>query len=182
MLELKDLLRVFTDAASHVPRHRRLKWASLPPAHEEITDTPPRLFVRFVETLGSAEFLSAVSMLLLDGANPSVDATELPLSVCENFAVDVQLSVRLLPPSHFIFDADSLDIQALKQVVEEVSRTLQRVAGDVVQAPFLSVTQDGESTTEPKEQILLLLNFLSVALDAKQLASKVDAARASVAR
>ncbi|KAK4702660.1 U3 small nucleolar RNA-associated protein 10, partial [Phenoliferia sp. Uapishka_3] len=142
LADLKDLLRVFTDAASHVPRHRRLK-----------------LFVRFVETLGSKEFLSAVSMLLLESASPSADATELPLSVFENFSVDVQLF-------------------ALKQVVEEVSRSLLRLAGDVVQAPFLSLTLDGENS-DPKEQILSLINFLALALEAKQLASKVDAARAA---
>lgn len=75
--ELKKLLRVFTDAATHVPRHRRIK-----------------LFVRFVQTLGASDFLSCVSMLLVDKAQ-GTDPNSLPLSVFESFPVDVQLSVCL---------------------------------------------------------------------------------------
>jgi U3 small nucleolar RNA-associated protein 10 len=85
LAELKDLLRAFTDAAAHVPRHRRIN-----------------LFVRLVETLGAKEFLSAVSMLLVDKAG-KVDESALPLVLFEHFDVDVQLS-------------------ALKQSVEEVAR------------------------------------------------------------
>ncbi|GAA5867626.1 hypothetical protein JCM8547_001319 [Rhodosporidiobolus lusitaniae] len=72
--ELKDLLRAFTDAAAHVPRHRRIN-----------------LFVRLVETLGAKEFLSAVAMLLVEKAG-KVDGEPLPLVLFEHFDVDVQLS------------------------------------------------------------------------------------------
>lgn len=78
--DLKKLLRVFTDAATHVPRHRRIK-----------------LFVRFVQTLGASDFLSCVSMLLVDKAIKGTDPTSLPLSVFESFPVEVQLSVCLFP-------------------------------------------------------------------------------------
>ncbi|GAA6036252.1 hypothetical protein JCM8097_006859 [Rhodosporidiobolus ruineniae] len=73
LAELKDLLRAFTDAAAHVPRHRRIN-----------------LFVRLVETLGAKEFLSAVAMLLVDKAG-KVDESALPLVLFESFDVDVQL-------------------------------------------------------------------------------------------
>ncbi|GAA5888324.1 hypothetical protein JCM6882_008581 [Rhodosporidiobolus microsporus] len=71
--ELKDLLRAFTDAAAHVPRHRRIN-----------------LFVRLVETLGAKEFLSAVAMLLVDRAG-KIDESALPLTLFEHFEVDTQL-------------------------------------------------------------------------------------------
>ena len=73
--DLKDLVRVFTDAATHVPRHRRNK-----------------LFVRFVATLGPKEFLSAVCMLLVDRAAKPAEACALPLAVLDCFPVDVQLA------------------------------------------------------------------------------------------
>ncbi|BGP19830.1 hypothetical protein JCM10213_003139 [Rhodosporidiobolus nylandii] len=72
--ELKDLLRAFTDAAAHVPRHRRIN-----------------LFVRLVETLGAKEFLSAVAMLLVDKAG-KIDESALPLALTEHFGVEVQLA------------------------------------------------------------------------------------------
>ncbi len=61
-----------------------------------------RLFVRFVETLGAREFLSAVTMLLLD-KNHANDAAALPLAVVESFPVEVQLTVCSLP---FLFFLD----------------------------------------------------------------------------
>lgn len=55
--------------------------------------------MRFIETLGPQEFLSAVAMLLLDNATPAADATALPLSIFETFGVEVQLVVRSV---HFL--------------------------------------------------------------------------------
>ncbi|BGP43235.1 snoRNA-binding rRNA-processing protein utp10 [Rhodotorula kratochvilovae] len=75
LAELKDLLRAFTDAAAHVPRHRRIN-----------------LFTRLVETLGAKQFLSAVAMLLVDKAGKSSDAAALPLALVEHFGVETQLA------------------------------------------------------------------------------------------
>lgn len=75
LAELRDLLRAFTDAAAHVPRHRRIN-----------------LFTRLVETLGAKQFLSAVAMLLVDKAGKSSDAGALPLALAEHFDVATQLS------------------------------------------------------------------------------------------
>ncbi|GAA5933796.1 hypothetical protein JCM3775_000286 [Rhodotorula graminis] len=79
LAELRELLRAFTDAAAHVPRHRRIN-----------------LFTRLVETLGAKQFLSAVAMLLVDKAgNKSSDAAALPLALVEHFDVATQLSAYL---------------------------------------------------------------------------------------
>ncbi|GAA5903947.1 hypothetical protein JCM5296_002463 [Sporobolomyces johnsonii] len=133
VIDLKDLLRAFTDAAAHVPRHRR-----------------SNLFVRFVETLGPRDFLSAVAMLLVDRAGKSLDESALPVALFDNFAVDVQLA-------------------ALKQVIEELAR-------------LVNLETDAAETASPakaKEQSLTLLAFLGYALEAKQLLSKIDSARAA---
>ncbi|ORY85937.1 U3 small nucleolar RNA-associated protein 10 [Leucosporidium creatinivorum] len=138
--DLKELLSIFTDAAAHVPRHRRIS-----------------LFVRFVETLGAQEFLSAVAMLLVDKEVKAVDGTALPLALFENFSVDVQLT-------------------AFGQVIAEVGRLLEG------EKSFLDLATDSNEagpSTAVQEQVLNLLNFLALGLETKQLLSKVDAARAA---
>lgn len=117
--DLKELLRVFTDAAAHVPRHRRIKCVLLAalPAHR-LTESR-RLFVRFVETLGADEFLSPVSLLLLDKSIKAVDTEALLLAIFEGFPVEVQLS-------------------AIKHALEEVPRLLLRGTGNAA-VPFLDL-------------------------------------------
>ncbi|GAA5990412.1 hypothetical protein JCM10908_007359 [Rhodotorula pacifica] len=137
--ELKDLLRSFADAATHVPRHRRIN-----------------LFVRLVETLGAKDFLSAILMLLIDKAGKATfEAVALPLALVEHFAVDVQLA-------------------AYRQIVDELTRVLN------LEPSFLSdFSADAPSTAQAKEQAINLLGALGYALEAKQLLSKVDSARAA---
>lgn len=137
--ELKELLRSFTDAAAHVPRHRRIN-----------------LFVRLVETLGPKEFLSAIVMLLVDKEGKATfDSTALPLALVEHFAVDVQLA-------------------AYRQIVDELTRILN------LEVSFLSdPTAETPSPAQAKEQAINLLGALGYTLEAKQLLSKVDSARAA---
>ncbi|KAI0712775.1 armadillo-type protein [Cerioporus squamosus] len=80
----REFLRVFTNAAKHVPRHRRVNF-----------------FSHLVDTLGPADFLAPVTMLLVDRASNRVvrqNAAEsagslfLPLAVCERYSADLQLS------------------------------------------------------------------------------------------
>ncbi|BGP27409.1 U3 small nucleolar RNA-associated protein 10 [Rhodotorula toruloides] len=138
LAELKELLRAFTDAANHVPRHRRIN-----------------LFVRLVETLGPKEFLSAISMLLVDKAGKATaEAASLPLTLIEHFSVDVQLA-------------------ACKQVVEEMARLVNLEESFLQAAPI----EGRVSTGKTKDTTVNLLNFLGFALEAKQLLSKVDSAR-----
>ncbi|TFK83295.1 hypothetical protein K466DRAFT_498737 [Polyporus arcularius HHB13444] len=79
----REFLRVFTNAAKHVPRHRRVNF-----------------FSHLVDTLGPADFLAPVAMLLVDRASNRVvrqNAAEsagslfLPLAVCERYPADLQL-------------------------------------------------------------------------------------------
>ncbi|GAA5862132.1 hypothetical protein JCM3774_006186 [Rhodotorula dairenensis] len=137
--ELKELLRSFTDAATHVPRHRRIN-----------------LFVRLVETLGPKDFLSAVVMLLVaKEGKATFENVALPLALVEHFAVDVQLS-------------------AYRQIIDELTRVLD------LEVSFLSdSTVETPSTTQAKEQAINLLGALGYILEAKQLLSKVDSARAA---
>lgn len=80
--ELSDFLRVFADAANHVPRHRR-----------------NRLFIRFVDVLGPKDFLAPVCGLLVDKVAlkfvKTQDATllALPLALSGHFSADIQLAV-----------------------------------------------------------------------------------------
>ena len=85
----REFLRVFTNAANHVPRHRRVNF-----------------FSHLVDTLGPADFLAPTAMLLVDRVSNRVvrqSATEsggslfLPLTIHERYSADLQLSVcRLL--------------------------------------------------------------------------------------
>lgn len=52
------------------------------------------LFVRFVQTLGPQEFLSAVGMLLISKDVKATDGSSLPLALFEHFSIDAQLHVR----------------------------------------------------------------------------------------
>ena len=72
-----------------------------------------RLFVRFVETLGASEFLSAVSMLLLEKAGQTTEGSMLPIALVESFSVDIQLA-------------------AFKQVIEEISRLAKNSDGGLL--------------------------------------------------
>jgi hypothetical protein len=82
---MRDTLRVFTDAAAHIPRHRRT-----------------RIFVHLISILGPHDFLAEVSMLLVDRVAskvkkarglPADDVLALPLTVFENFEARYQLLV-----------------------------------------------------------------------------------------
>ncbi|KAI0651200.1 hypothetical protein C8Q79DRAFT_1004507 [Trametes meyenii] len=81
----RDFLRVFTTAANHVPRHRRVNF-----------------FSHLVDTLGPEDFLAPVTMLLVDrvanrvvrqNVTDSVGSLFLPLAVCEKYPAGLQLSL-----------------------------------------------------------------------------------------
>ncbi|GAA5877943.1 hypothetical protein JCM16303_002787 [Sporobolomyces ruberrimus] len=137
IVDLRELLRAFTDAAVHVPRHRRIN-----------------LFIRFVETLGARDFLSPVTMLLVERAGKTLDETALPVALLENFAIDIQLGT-------------------VKQVVEELARLVN------LEPSFLDLEAEAPSAGKAKELAVTLLTFIGYALEAKQLSSKIDSARAA---
>ncbi|KAK4048437.1 snoRNA-binding rRNA-processing protein utp10 [Microbotryomycetes sp. JL201] len=134
VLDLKELLRIFADAANHMPRHRRA-----------------RMFVKFVETLGPQDFLSAVTMLLVDKDVKSAEGAPLAVVVMETFSVEMQLT-------------------ATKQILSEVSALLEGSGGLLSDA--------GLQTDGPADSVLTLLAFVTELLETRQMVAKVDAARA----
>ncbi|GAA5842726.1 hypothetical protein JCM3766R1_005764 [Sporobolomyces carnicolor] len=137
IFDLKELLRAFTDAAVHVPRHRRIN-----------------LFIRFVDTLGARDFVSPVTMLLAERAGKTLDQDALPVALLENFDVHIQLG-------------------AVKQIVEELARLVN------LEPSFLDLESETSSSSKAKGLSVTLLTFVGYALEAKQLSSKIDSARAA---
>ncbi|KAM0786108.1 hypothetical protein ACM66B_006918 [Microbotryomycetes sp. NB124-2] len=134
--DLKELLNIFADAANHMPRHRRA-----------------RMLVKFVETLGAQDFLSAVTMLLVDKDVKSAEGTPLSLVVMESFPVELQLA-------------------AVKQILSEVSSLLERSGGLLSEAS----APQGDI---PAELVLTLLSFVAELFETRQMVAKIDAARAA---
>ncbi|WFC96035.1 snoRNA-binding rRNA-processing protein utp10 [Malassezia brasiliensis] len=93
-LETRALLRIFSEAASHIPRHRRLVF-----------------FRRLVEVLGADDFLAPVAMLLTDRVAHRVDRT--PGSAA---------SLLQLPLGVLRAEPDAARIAALDQILPEVQR------------------------------------------------------------
>jgi U3 small nucleolar RNA-associated protein 10 len=65
LIGARNFVRVFTDAANHVPRHRRTQYVASSLASLGHTLTVPRFFIHLVDVLGSSEFLGLVCMLLI---------------------------------------------------------------------------------------------------------------------
>ena len=97
----KEFLRVFTDAANHIPRHRRNKFVSnfLSMIFEL---TPLSFFAHLVDVLGAKDFLAPVTMLLLEKmANrivrqPAVEipnTLSLPVSIFQHSSYSLQIHV-----------------------------------------------------------------------------------------
>ncbi|KII90106.1 hypothetical protein PLICRDRAFT_686024 [Plicaturopsis crispa FD-325 SS-3] len=81
----RDFLRIFTDAANHIPRHRRTNF-----------------FAHLVDVMGPDEFLAPICMLLVDKAGnrvirQNVDdaqaALALPLSLLQHYSPAIQIPV-----------------------------------------------------------------------------------------
>ena len=138
----RDFVRVFTNAANHVPRHRRIKYVYHSPVLCPLLLTNRSFFSHLVDTLGPEDFLAPVSMLLVDRVSSRVirqNATEsagslfLPLAVSERYAAELQLLVR----TNYPYPVDivlTLYHQSLVQLVEEVDRLSHN---DTPVQPFL---------------------------------------------
>ncbi|KAH9920883.1 armadillo-type protein [Epithele typhae] len=128
----REFLRVFTNAANHVPRHRRVNF-----------------FSQFVDTLGPADFLAPVTMLLVDrvanrvvrqSAADVVGSFFLPLAIYERYEAGLQL-------------------QALLELVREVEKQDRR--DDPSVHPFLGSLPDEEQAqtdlTSKRRSVALLM-------------------------
>ncbi|WFD44434.1 snoRNA-binding rRNA-processing protein utp10 [Malassezia psittaci] len=93
-LETRSLLRIFSDAASHIPRHRRAVFFSL-----------------LVDVLGNADFLAPVSMLLAERVAHRVGKAP------QNAASFLELPLGLLRS-----EPGEVRVNALNQIWPEVQR------------------------------------------------------------
>ncbi|OBZ74951.1 U3 small nucleolar RNA-associated protein 10 [Grifola frondosa] len=135
----RALLRVFTDASNHIPRHRRAKF-----------------FSHLVDVLGPQEFLPPVCMLLVDKvSNRAVRQSTpeartsllLPLTVIEHYSTEQQVSL-------------------LVELLQEVHRLVKQDSRVLAQS-FLEEPPDdeqGHSVAPSKRRALALLIFCDHAL------------------
>ncbi|KAI0354312.1 hypothetical protein OH77DRAFT_530067 [Trametes cingulata] len=134
----REFLRVFTGAANHIPRHRRVNF-----------------FSHLADTLGPADFLAPLSMLLVDrvanrvvrqNTTESAGSLFLPLAVCERYPAALQLHLFV-------------------ELVHEVGRLAE--VGESSNPPFLEDTPDDEhphAETSAKKRTVALLVFCDHAL------------------
>ena len=144
---MRDLLRTFTNAASHVPKHRRVK-----------------LFSHFVGALGVNDFLAPVTLLLLE-RRPAVskktvaDGALLAQAVFESNTVDKQLhAIRQLLD-------EALAIAAFVGAGDSGAHT---------DAFLVDVLADSDAAVA---QALTVVRFVGDMLASRQFASKMDAVR-----
>ncbi|ESK96722.1 u3 small nucleolar RNA-associated protein 10 [Moniliophthora roreri MCA 2997] len=98
----RDFLRVFTDAANHIPRHRRANF-----------------FAHLVDVLGPADFLAPVCLLLVEKSTNRV--------IRQN--TDEVMSALALPISLIHHYSPSLQIFALVEMIRESDRLADRTNG-----------------------------------------------------
>ncbi|OSD00001.1 hypothetical protein PYCCODRAFT_1479448 [Trametes coccinea BRFM310] len=134
----RDFLRVFTGAANHIPRHRRVHF-----------------FTHLVDTLGPSDFLAPVTMLLVDrvanrvvrqNSTEAVGSLFLPLAVSEHYMASLQLSLFI-------------------ELAREVERLTQ--SSQSAEKPFLEDAPDDEhphAETSSKRRGIALLMFCDHAL------------------
>ncbi|KAI0790983.1 hypothetical protein C8Q75DRAFT_805854 [Abortiporus biennis] len=94
----RKFLRIFSDAANHVPRHRRTSF-----------------FSQLIDALGASEYLAPVSLLLID---------RMANRVSRQNATDALASLTL-PLSVFQRYPESLRLQAMIEMLDEVEHVLK---------------------------------------------------------
>lgn len=100
----RDFIRVFTDAANHIPRHRRTKYVCAWLFWSCHLICFISFFVHLVEVLGEEHFLAPVSMLLAEKSSnrvvrqsqDEISATlALPIALLRHVAVETQVFTLL---------------------------------------------------------------------------------------
>ena len=150
-LETRGVLRIFSDAAAHIPRHRRAVF-----------------FRRLVEVLGEREFLAPVCMLLVDRAVGRV--TRAPKDAA---------SVLQLPLGVLAAAPRALRVQALGEVWAEAVRLLHRDAGSslevLLDGEHANGREHSEAHASAARQAYALVVFVEAALGADAEAQPGDA-------
>jgi U3 small nucleolar RNA-associated protein 10 len=97
----RDFLRIFTEAANHIPRHRRTKSVKLYHIFT-LSHCIPSFFAHLVDVLGPEDFLAPVLMLLLEKVASRVirqtsedlqGSLGLQISILQHYAIPMQLFV-----------------------------------------------------------------------------------------
>ncbi|KAF8797612.1 hypothetical protein BYT27DRAFT_7204423 [Phlegmacium glaucopus] len=138
----KEFLRVFTDAANHIPRHRRNNF-----------------FAHLVDVLGAKDFLAPVTMLLLE---------KMANRIVRQPAVEVPNTLSL-QVSIFQHNSYSLQIHTAKEILNESLRLVDHVVDpNSIQPIFLESTTDGDHSLAPstnmKRRAQALILFVGYAL------------------
>lgn len=138
----REFLRIFTDAAHHVPRHRRQSF-----------------FLHLAEVLGPEEFLAPLCMLLVDKVTNRVVRQAL-----EEAQTTLALPIALL--RHF---SRPLQIYVLCEALRECIRLISRLnAPEEEKATFLDYIKDEEHSVSAssvlQRRVQVLLVFSSTAL------------------
>ncbi|KAF8630264.1 hypothetical protein AX17_005450 [Amanita inopinata Kibby_2008] len=136
----RDFLRVFTDAANHIPRHRRNNF-----------------FSHLVDVLGPSEFLAPVCMLIVEKVANRV--------VRQSFE-DAKATLAL-PISIIQHSPNSLQLHTLTEILYESQRLASLVLNSsATQATFLdsSIGDDSSRPAGLKRQARALISFVGIAL------------------
>ncbi|KAF8064012.1 hypothetical protein FPV67DRAFT_198389 [Lyophyllum atratum] len=138
----KDFLRVFTDAANHIPRHRRTNF-----------------FAHLIDVLGSEDFLAPVCMLLVEKV-----ANRVIRQNTEEVEASLSLATSILQHA-----TPSLQIRTLTSILHESKRLADRVVRpDIVHPTFLDVSAGEEPSTASRvtlrRRALALIIFVGNAL------------------
>lgn len=101
-VSLREFLSIFTDAANHIPRHRRIRWVLKAPVNLLSHRMNASFFVHLTEVLGGDEFLAPISMLLIEkvagrvvrqSQSDAQASLSIPLSILHHYGSATQAQV-----------------------------------------------------------------------------------------
>lgn len=154
LCEARAFVRIFTDAAAHVPRHRR------------------QMFFRLlVDILGADDFAAAVAMLLVDRSAHKI--VKQPRSDAEQ---TLQLPLSVVSPHGAL-----VQVRVLHQVWEEVLRifTHRDETDSLSELVFLDRAgrlekEHVDHESEPMRQVQALIMFIRQVLKSKAFAEQIE--------
>ncbi|KAJ1026239.1 hypothetical protein NDA18_003896 [Ustilago nuda] len=159
LCEARAFVRIFTDAAAHVPRHRR-----------------QRFFQLLVDILGPDDFAAAVAMLLVDRSAHKI--VKQPRSDAEQ---TLQLPLAVVSPHGAL-----VQVRVLHHIWEEVLRifTHRDETGSLSEHVFLDRAgrldkEHVDHESEPLRQVQALIMFIRQVLRSKAFAKQVEGLPAS---
>ncbi|KAJ1018800.1 hypothetical protein NDA16_004605 [Ustilago loliicola] len=159
LCEARAFVRIFTDAAAHVPRHRR------------------QMFFRLlVDILGADDFAAAVAMLLVDRSAHKI--VKQPRSDAEQ---TLQLPLAVVSPHGAM-----VQVRVLHQVWEEVLRIFTHRDENEALSELVFLDRAGrldkehvDHESEPLRQVQALIMFIRQILNSKAFADQMDGVPAS---